>query len=128
MFQENNLKSQVCEIPKEFKMLEANYFKPHSMYSIKLSCFLYGLKQFGCMWYNCLRKYLLKEGCMNNLICLFIFIKRSETRFVIIVMYVDKFKKLIKTANYLKGEFKLKDLRKTKSILPCRSSIFQIEC
>ena len=109
-------------------MLELNYLKPHSMYSIKLQCFLYGLKQFGCMWYNRLSKYLLKEGCMNNLVCLFIFIKRSETRFAIIVMYVDKLKKLIKVANYLKGEFKLKDLRKTKSILPCRSSIFQIEC
>ena len=46
---------------------------------------------------------------MNNLVCLFIFIKRSETRFAIIVMYVDKLKKLIKVANYLKGEFKLKD-------------------
>ncbi|KAL6340336.1 hypothetical protein AAG906_040773 [Vitis piasezkii] len=36
--------------------------EPRSMYSIKLQRSLYGLKQFGRMWYNRLSEYLLKEG------------------------------------------------------------------
>ena len=70
-------------------MPEANCTKPHSMYSIKLQQSLYGLKQSGRMWYNRLSEYLLKERYMNNLICPCIFIKKSETGFAIIAMYVD---------------------------------------
>ena len=48
------------KIPKGFKLSEANNTKFHSMCSIKLQRTLYGLKQFGRMWYNRLNQYLLK--------------------------------------------------------------------
>ena len=41
------------------------------------------------MWYNHLSEYLLKEGYANNSICPCIFIKKSETRFAIITVYID---------------------------------------
>ena len=75
---------------------------------IKLQRSLYGLKQSGRMWYNRFSQYLLKEGYANNPICPFIFIKKSETVFAIIVVYIDDFylvvtpKELTKTTKYLK--------------------------
>ena len=57
---------------------------------------------------------------MNNLICPCIFIKKSEIGFAIIAVYVDDLnlvgtpKELTKTKNYLKKEFEMKDLGKTK--------------
>ena len=77
------------KIPKGFKLPEANSTKPCSMYSIKLQWSLYGLKQSRRMWYNRLSEYLLKKGYLNNATCPCIFIKKSKTRFVIIVVYVD---------------------------------------
>ena len=77
------------KIPEGFKLPEANSTSSCSMYSIKLQRSLYGLKQSGCMWYNRLSKYLLKEGYVNNPICPCIFIKKSKTEFAIITMYVD---------------------------------------
>ena len=62
----------------------------------------------------------MKEGYANNPICLCIFIKKSETRFVIITVYVDDinligtFEELTRTEKYLKKEFEMKDLGKTK--------------
>ena len=53
------------KIPEGFKLPEEKCTKPRNMYSIKLQQSLYGLKQSGRMWYNCLNKYLLKEGYMN---------------------------------------------------------------
>ena len=85
------------------------------MYYIKLQRSLYGLKQSGCMWYNRLSEYLLKEGYTNNPICLCVFIKKSNYRFVIIAVYVDDLnligtlEELIKTSTYLKDEFEMKD-------------------
>ena len=64
------------QIPKGFKLPEANNIKPRSLCSIKLQQSLYGLKQFGHMWYN-RHEYLLKEGNVNNPICPCIFIKKS---------------------------------------------------
>ena len=96
------------KIPKGFKLPEANCTKPRSMYSIKLQQFLYESKQSRRMWYNRLREYLLKEGYMNNPICSCIFIKKSETGFGIIAVYVDDLnlvgtpKELTRTTNYLK--------------------------
>ena len=111
------------KIPKGFKLLEANYTKSCSMYSIKLQRSLYGLKQSGCMWYNCLNEYLLKEGYVNNPIYPCIFIKKLEIEFVIIVVYIDDLnlvgipKELTRTTNYLKNEFEMKDLGKAKFCL-----------
>ena len=57
---------------------------------------------------------------MNNPICPYIFIKKSEIGFAIIAVYVDDLnlvgnpKELIRTINYLKKEFEMKDLGKTK--------------
>ena len=68
------------------------------------------------MWYNLLSKYLLKEGYENNLICLCIFIKQSETGFAIIVVYVDDLnpvgtpEELTITTKYLKKEIEIKDI------------------
>ncbi|RVW57562.1 Retrovirus-related Pol polyprotein from transposon RE1 [Vitis vinifera] len=99
------------KIPEGFKLPDANNTKPRSMYSIKLQRSLYGLKQSGRMWYNHLSKYLLKEGNVNNPICPCIFIKKSETGFAIIAVYVDDLnlvgtpEELTRTTNYLKKEF-----------------------
>ena len=75
------------------------------------------------MWYNRLSEYLLKEGYANNPICPCIFIKKSKTRFAIIAVYVDDLnfigtpEELTKTTKYLKREFEIKDLGKTKFCL-----------
>ena len=108
------------KIPEGFKLPEAVSTKPRSMISIKLQRSLYGLKQSGRMWYNRLSEYLLKEGYVNNPICPCVFIKKSETGFAIIAVYVDDLnlvgtpEELTKTAEYLKKEFEMKDLGKTK--------------
>ena len=93
------------------------------MYSIKLQRFLYGLKQSGRMWYNSLSQYLIKEGYVNNSIFRCVFIKKVATGFEIIAVYVDDLnlietlEELIKTIDYLKKEFEMKDLGKTKYCL-----------
>jgi hypothetical protein len=75
------------------------------------------------MWYNCLTKYLLKEGFENNPICPCVFLKKSESGFAIIAVYVGDLnlvgtlEELIKIATYLKKEFEMKDLGKTKFCL-----------
>ena len=85
------------------------------------------------MWYNRLRKYFLKEGYVNNPICPCIFIKKLETEFAIIVVYVDDLnlvetpEELTRTTNYLKREFEMKDMEKQNFVSTCRSSIFQME-
>ena len=86
------------------------------MYSIKLQRSLYGLKQSGRMWYNHLSEYLLKERFENNQICPCVFIKKLESRFAIVAVYVDDLnlmgtlEEFMKTANYLKNVFEMKDL------------------
>ena len=101
------------------KLLETTK-KPRCMFSINLRRSLYELKQFGRMWYNRLIEYLIKEGYTNNVICHCVFIKKSNSGFVIVAIYVDDMnivgtlEKLNKTAEYLKNEFEMKDLRKTK--------------
>ena len=99
------------KILEGFKLPEANNTKPCNICSIKLQQSLYGLKQSGRMWYNRLSRYLLKGGYENNPIYPCIFIKKSETGFAIIVVYVDYLnliatpKELSRTAKYLKNEF-----------------------
>jgi hypothetical protein len=77
------------KIPERYKMPETYNSKFQSIYSIKLQRSLYGLKQSERMWYNRLSGYLLKEGFENNLICLCVFIKKSEFGFAIIAVYVN---------------------------------------
>ena len=99
------------------------------MYSIKLQQSLYGLKQSGQMWYTHLSQYLLKEGYVNYPICPCVFIKKTAIGFTILVVYVDDLnligtpEELINIAYYLKKEFEMKDLGKTKYCLG-----LQIEC
>ncbi|KAL0551378.1 hypothetical protein IC582_010464 [Cucumis melo] len=75
------------------------------------------------MWYNRLSEYLLKEGYQNNPICPCVFIKKSQSGFAIIVVYVDDLniigtpEELSKAIEYLKNEFEMKDLGKTKFCL-----------
>jgi hypothetical protein len=75
------------------------------------------------MWYNRLSEYLLKEWFENNPICPYVFFKKSESEFAIITVYVDDLnlvgtpEELTKTATYLKNEFEMKDLGKTKFCL-----------
>ena len=65
----------------------------------------------------------MKEGFKNDQICPCIFIKRLESRFAIVAVYVDDLnlvgtpEELTKTANYLKNEFEMKDLDKAKFCL-----------
>ena len=111
------------KILERFKLPEATNPKPQNMYSIKLQRYLYGLKQSGHIWYNHLSEYLLKEGYVNNSICPCVFIKKSKFGLTIIAVYVDDLnligtpKELTKAANYLKKEFEMKDLGKTRYCL-----------
>ena len=60
---------------------------------------------------------------MNNPICPCVFIKKSKTGLIIIAVYVDDLnligtlEELTKTTNYLKKEFEMKDLGKTRYCL-----------
>ena len=38
------------------------------IYSIKLQRSLYGLNQFGWMWYNCLNEYWIEKGFKNDVV------------------------------------------------------------
>ena len=100
------------------------------MYSIKLQRSLYGLKQSCRMWYNRLSTYLLKEGYVNNSIFPCVFIKKTEVSLTIIAVYVDDLnligtpEGLLETANYLKNEFEMKDLGKTRYCLGLQIEYF----
>ena len=60
---------------------------------------------------------------MNDHICPYVFIKKSDIRFAMIVIYVDNInligilEKLSKIVSYLKYEFEVKDLGKIKLYL-----------
>ena len=118
------------KIPEGFTLPEAKFSKPRGMYSIKLQRSLYGLKQSDRMWYNRLSKYLLKKGYVNNSICSCIFIKKTEVSLTIIVVYVDDLnligtpEGLLKTANYLRKDFEMKDLGKTRYCLGLQIEYF----
>ena len=66
------------------------------------------------------REYLLKEGYVNIPICPCVFIKKTTSRFIIIVVYVDDlniirtYKEILEAMMYLKNEFEIKDLGETK--------------
>ena len=66
---------------------------------------------------------MLKEGYVNNSICPCVFINKSKFGLTIIAVYVNDLnlivipEKLTKAANYLKKEFGIKDLGKTRYCL-----------
>jgi hypothetical protein len=117
------------KIPKGFEMPKAYNSNPRKVCSITLQRSLYGLKQSGRMWYNHLSEYLLREEYNNDPICPCVFIKKSESNFIIVVVYVDDLniigtdEEIPKTINYLKKEYEMKDLGKQNFISACRSSI-----
>jgi len=83
------------------------------------------------MWYNRLSEYLLKERFKNDPIGPCVFVKRSGSEFVIIVVYVDDLniigtlEKLSKVLKCLKNEFEMKDLAKTKFCLGLQIEHFE---
>ena len=111
------------KVPEGLKLPEAINNKPRSALSLRLKRSLYGLKQSGRMWYNRLSEYLIKEGYINDPICPCVFIKKSSSGFAIVAVYVDDMnlvgtsEELQETAEYLKREFEMKDLGKTKYCL-----------
>ncbi|CAM8884854.1 unnamed protein product [Rhodiola kirilowii] len=111
------------KIPEGFKMHEALSSKPRERYSIKLERSLYGLKQSGRMWYNQLSEYLFQKGYVNDPLCPCVFIKKTTSDCVIIAVYVDDLniigtsKEILEVISYLKKEFEMKDLGKTKYCL-----------
>ena len=111
------------KIPEDLKMPEACKSESWEMYSIKLQRSLYGLKQSGCMWYNRFSDYVMKEGYINNHICPCVFIEKSKVGFAIIVVYVDDLniigtpEEISEAVSYLKSEFEMKDLGRTKFCL-----------
>jgi hypothetical protein len=90
---------------------------------VKLNKSLYGLKQSGRMWYNQLKEFLLNKCDSNNDDCPCVFIRKSLTRFCIILVYVDDLNiigielDINKARDHLKTEFEIKDLGKTKFCL-----------
>ena len=92
-------------------------------YAVKLRRSLYGLKQSGRMWYNRLREYLIGRGYENNELCPCVFIRKTKSGFAIIAVYVDDMNvigtssEIEETVKFLKSEFEMKDLGKTKFCL-----------
>jgi hypothetical protein len=93
------------------------------MYCVKRNKSLYGLKQFGRMWYNRLKEFILNKGYSNNVYCPCVFIHKSSTGFYIISVYVDDLN-IVGTEldnnearDHLKTEFEMKDLGNTKFYL-----------
>ncbi|CAM8943865.1 unnamed protein product [Rhodiola kirilowii] len=111
------------KIPEGFKMHDALSTKPRERYSIKLERSLYGLKQSGRMWYNRLSEYLFQKGYVNDPLCPCVFIKKTTSGCIIIAVYVDDLniigtsKEILEVISYLKKEFEMKDLGKTKYCL-----------
>lgn len=119
----DSLDSEIyMKIPEGFKLPEACN-KSREIFSVKLQRSLYGLKQSGRMWYNRLSEYLINEGYINDVICPCVFIKKTGSGFVILAVYVDDInligtpEEVQKEIEYLKKEFEMKDLGKTKLCL-----------
>ena len=50
------------KVPERFQLPQVNTSQPRNMYSIKLRRSLYGLKQYGRMWYNRLSEFFFYQG------------------------------------------------------------------
>ena len=77
------------KIPEWLKMHEAYKSKNRKLCSIKLQRSLYRLKQSKRMRYNSLSDYLIKEWYINYHICPCVFIRKYESGFAIVAVYVD---------------------------------------
>ena len=70
-----------------------------------------------------MNEYLQKEGFINKPVSPCVFIKRAESGYVIIVVYIDDLnivgtpEEIRHAADYLKKEFEMKDLGTTKYCL-----------
>jgi hypothetical protein len=108
-------------VPERLKIPGPN--QNRNMFSIRLQRSLYGLKQSRRMWFNRLCSFLLQRGYINNDDCPCVFIKKSSNGFCIISVYVDDLNIIGTTRDieeamaYLKTEFEMKDLGKTKFCL-----------
>jgi hypothetical protein len=75
------------------------------------------------MWYNQLKEFLLNKGYTNSDDCPCVFIRKSTTRFCIILVYVDDLdiightKDIDEAHNHRKTKFEINDLGKTKFYL-----------
>ncbi len=75
------------------------------------------------MWYTHLSDYLIGKGYKNDELCPCVFIKKTSSRFAIVAVYVDDMNiigtldEIRETASYLKSEFEMKDLGKTRFYL-----------
>ena len=75
------------------------------------------------MWYNRLSEFLLQKGYTTNDDSPCVFIKKSQTRFCIISVYVDDLniighvQDINEARNHLMTEFEMKDLGQTKFCL-----------
>ncbi|KAG7529163.1 Ribonuclease H-like superfamily [Arabidopsis suecica] len=111
-------------LPEGIELKDKDKKGSRDQYCIRLNKSLYGLKQSGRMWYNRLSDYLVREGYKNDPISPCIFIKKFANKgFVIIAVYVDDLNilgtsgEIAQTVEYLKKEFEMKDLGKTKFCL-----------
>jgi hypothetical protein len=82
-----------------------------NIYCVKIQKSLYGLKQSGRMWYNRLNEFLLQKGYTTNDDSPCVFIKKSQTGFCIISVYVND---INEAHNHLMTKFEMKDLGQTK--------------
>ena len=111
------------KVPEGISLPESSNSKPRSAYAIKLRRSLYGLKQSGRMWYNRLSDYLIGKGYKNDDLCPCVFIKRTDSGFALVAVYVDDMNvignldEINETIGYLKSEFEMKDLGRTRFCL-----------
>ena len=72
------------------------------------------------MWYTRQSDYLIGKEYKNDELCSYVFIKKTSSRFFIVVVYVDDMNiigtldELRETASYLKSKFEIKDLGKVR--------------
>ena len=111
------------KVPDGLSLPNSSDSKPRSAYAIRLRRSLYGLKQSGRMWYTRLSDYLIGKGYKNDDLCPCVFIKRTSSGFAIVAVYVDdmniigNINEINETVSYLKSEFEMKDLGKTRFCL-----------
>jgi hypothetical protein len=108
-------------VPEGLKIPGLN--QNRNMFNVRLQRSLYRLKQSERMWFNRLSNFILQRGYINNDDCPCVLIKKSCDGFCVISVYVDDLNIIGMTRDvaeamaYLKTEFEIKDLGKTKFCL-----------